>query len=829
MGTPERRFNGIKKNSIEPQRDSAGCRADIMQIRMSASDKNRARGAIDVMSMVTLAGLILLSGLVVSLYTVSVGHLKIRAASQDSVKQATWLAVERLATIYVDDPTFGRVGLCDVVENESLNQRPMTSLNKLYATLRLDQAIAKEANLAYMQQLVVADIARVKQLESKLQTRLYTSIAPSPSDKTNSIYAIANALMESTKTQTESLVDLRVKLGTLEPIRFTSGMPASPSITPPRFIQDGQYQAQVAIPLNGTSSCNFYQLAKQTTFAEPLDFKATSHGVTPSAVLVEATFRTSERNQKIDIVKTRACCAVLGSTLPKSTESVLLVSYPQGMPTTFKRLTDILVAKGKHAGAWQQASDGDVPGTGKLTAATGIETAEMAPKQAFETAFYHWVRALGPAVRPEKIDAMLAYEWKPSENPELNASSEMPPPNSALTKDTGARQFAFINQSGPGEAGQRALKNAFEATHATPLPKSAIPLQVDALGQCNISGRHGYDEKLINDFLEALYNTNLSSAESARVANSVIIRLTGAITEMDRSIQLSTEELNSIQTRLSRSEEVADSEMPLLIRGKNQLRAVIELQRNKRKEYAIVKKRAEVVLDNAAYTAKATFDLCSNITSYAKDGIYRTETPAGFLIGKDLIFSPQAAPVTESEIYKNEDSGEQSSWTSKKFNVMGRTTPGTMVEGVAAKVVRLTVAEAAKPTFLMFDSRQLTGDRTTNVTVLGTSPFTGTGIPKGELVYYAQDALETGTKPAVGWSVLIRDLIANQGSHPLSGSSGFTGGSDLSIGSHPGLAVEIQMRSPVPILPNLPLGNYLVDLSTDSRVSQIPPLPATML
>jgi hypothetical protein len=92
--------------------------------------------------------------------------------------------------------------------------------------------------------------------------------------------------------------------------------------------------------------------------------------------------------------------------------------------------------------------------------------------------------------------------------------------------------------------------------------------------------------------------------------------------------------------------------------------------------------------------------------------------------------------------------------------------------------------------------------------------------------------LTTGQNPTVGWSLLVRDAVAMRGygGAPLaSRRTNWCLGEDRAVSECPGLAVEIQIRSPIPLIPDLPVGSVIVSPTTHESVSQIPPMPENML
>jgi hypothetical protein len=113
--------------------------------------------------------------------------------------------------------------------------------------------------------------------------------------------------------------------------------------------------------------------------------------------------------------------------------------------------------------------------------------------------------------------------------------------------------------------------------------------------------------------------------------------------------------------------------------------------------------------------------------------------------------------------------------------------------------------------------------------------FDNIPIPPGQLLYYCQSAMETGADPKVSWSVLLRDLVAAKSSTSAEESVGSPIGSqqkgwcDEHDGPCPGVACELQIRSPLPILTQFGEDSYLRNPSTKVQVPQIPPVPPDML
>ncbi|MBI2812120.1 MAG: hypothetical protein HYX67_14990 [Candidatus Melainabacteria bacterium] len=123
------------------------------------TSKRAIQGSSELLSAAPLALLVVLYGVIISSYTVVVHQFTARGTAEECVKRAALLAAARLGQVAVEDPVFGRVGLCDV-DNDSNPARRITSLNSIYATLRLNYLLARRLSLPYVDQLIYDDIKR---------------------------------------------------------------------------------------------------------------------------------------------------------------------------------------------------------------------------------------------------------------------------------------------------------------------------------------------------------------------------------------------------------------------------------------------------------------------------------------------------------------------------------------------------------------------------------------------------------------------------------------------------------------------------------------------
>src|SRR5262249_33174857 len=152
---------------------------------------------------------------------------------------------------------------------------------------------------------------------------------------------------------------------------------------------------------------------------------------------------------------------------------------------------------------------------------------------------------------------MLSARWEQVERPSNLSSGEtsVSPINSCLAKDSPARTSALLEQSYPGVVRQTALSNAFAKTElgaadVTQDHASALPLFVDASGNCNLPGTRGFDETFTKDFLSAVYDTNLSALESIWTAKYMSDKCSSQKPKAEERVMIDRQELSSINNRI---------------------------------------------------------------------------------------------------------------------------------------------------------------------------------------------------------------------------------------------------------------------------------------
>jgi hypothetical protein len=793
-------------------------------------------------SLVGIVALVLLSTIISTAYVMSVHYFALQGRRQNAVEQAALLAIEEMSLISTDDPRFGRIGLCD----RGNGPARVLGINTLMASLRLDLLIAEKQGLRNIASMVTADleaadIVRAKLREQLLKEAFAEEPAAQASGEGTSIWSqVGKVLDQSTRNTGEKLTTYSVSVGHLTKPMVT--------ITPApdfeqTFAREGSYLSGIDIALPHGRPLRFTEIKPRATFVDPKLFTPEPQYLPPSVVRVTATFDVPAQGKDPARRVVRTACVVLGARYEPPEPASLLISFPFGAPPQFKSLRSLLgFSNWTGSGTWLQSQHGPVPGNGHLSDTTDDTAASVLPQSAIQMAFYHWLLQCGPALKLDRVRELLDSPW-PLATAEGEAANRQ---NSALTHDTGARSYAVINQSGPGGTGQQLLSEAFRAKPSSrSFPASALPLFIDQEGNCNLPGRQGLDRAFVLSFINDLYETNLSSIESHNVARTVLNRMNLAIEQQLINVSMEKEELHSIDQRLSRLRaaelRTTTAKSAELLQQENLRKLKVEaVERiNQRlKEHEAVRDRARLALRNADTAWLATWEIGSKLNFYTKGGLHRVGSPVfGYLLSGKQVFIPQKAPISEDDIYAQHggtSSPSLSAFLSAKYQVLVNADEKYIVEGLPLPDARqrFHAPSSAPPSFFAWTSAQLSSDQKLETRTLRQSPFDNSGIATDQLAYLAANALRTGQSPEVAWSLLIRDEVAYKGrgrGEPVLGHQGWCSQNTLTFEQCPGLACEIQMRAPLPILRDLPAGPSVTGPGEAQRVSLIPPTPLSML
>ncbi len=801
---------------------------------------------------------------IIALYVLWIGMSGHHKRNADSAAVAALYAAQQLSQIHVENATFGRVGLCDEAADVSgtFSYAPMqsrcTGINTIYKTLAVDTAIAKHLKRPVMLDLIGKDLVQAKKVENELSMRLHEAAEPDvmeaqTSDASSQMYANTNAkpnniyrdvyrMLAADKSSPDlSLIEVRLKLG-----RYRSS----------------------------TASADAWPSGKTRLIEQAERFEPVKKGQAPYAVLVEAVFQTKPKNGSEQITNvSKKYCAIISAPQQAPVKSTLVLNFPDGAPPAFDCAMDLVTSaalSGGGNGDWQQVVGNEVPGKGSLAPSLQPVLPGMSAGDAFSVALYHWLKRQGPAVDERQFYALLNAKWNSSaslmkyQREPANGQEGNATPNSCLAIDTGARQYAILNQTGPGGIGQNALGKAFDIYNGTlasasmaTYPQNALPLFVDQDGKCNLSGRHDYNDKFVNEYLKAVYDTNIAAIESAAVSRMVIARISAQLSRLDQKIYIDKQELNSVINRLNRTGQDVPAGKPgaapnevarqnSLIKEKiDTLKASIASEEEERAKLRATNKLAQQATKTANRVGSSTYELCAQAFKICKDGIYKIEKPnSAYLISRKFIFTPQTKPVDESDFFKSESeiSALSRPWLTSGFDVITaiENSPGKtdtlVVEGKKyAEFAAANSLQKADTKVVFLTTDELFSTTTPRPMVFNFYPFGNIRIPGGQLFYYCKDAMRTGAAPAVSWSVVIRDLVASIGQTSQGSPTGEPIPSDQPdwckvSDQHecPGLACEFQLRTPLPVITNSS-ETSLTNPVNNAQLQQIPPVPADML
>lgn len=820
----------------------------------------------------------LASSILICSYVIAIGMINLPKSDVDPLGRAAEVAAQELSNVTIEHPVFGRVGLCDTQEGEGADATRTTGANTLMARLRHAAIVAGLIDNASLLRLANQDIDAMRRLKIDLKTKLEQAIGAnekqdSQGEGAQTLYARVYKVLEGAYRNELKLVEVKIILG-----RINSQTASRTKIQAPlserntSFVEDGFYRAYARVPVPGSSEpIIFYPEGDGITPIAEAEFNPVELTTTPSAVLVEAVYEPKDTTKEKK-TKTKSACALVGQKAPPPYPTALAFRFPDCIPPQFKTPSDVLsFTAWKGTGNWQQAAGGSVPGDGHLGPALN-PVLSMDAGKAIELTVYQWLRQLDASTDPEKIAALLKHPFSEAERIASSRNSNFDSninANSCLVQDTGAREFAILNQTAAGELGQEALARSLSiGSKRSAPPPSSIPLFIDGAGNCNLCGRVGFDKRLVEDFLEAVYDTNLAAIESRSIANQIQARSARVQHQLEQRLFVKKQELKSVDEAIKRltpetkpedkaSAEALDIKLLPFVDKRKLLFEIVERDQKQREQLIAVGRLARQASRTAEQIAVTTFDLCTRANATMREGLFRvspTERRQGnllFLIGTRTVFAPYSRPVLESEFYDavsqearsdTSSSAEtsRSPWLRKDFSVVANIEtmfPDTSHLTVEGKNLSVALSETdvlpkASRATIVLDSRLALGStKRTRLLDFEGYPFIDMPLPEGKLIYYSKSALKTGSAPVVSWSVLIRNMVnirdsRAQRAQPVSLSEWCK---QSEPGGCPDLAAEIQIRTPLPAIKDMPPGAIVSNPISGLRAQQIPPLPPEML
>lgn len=775
----------------------------------------------------SLVALMSLYSILIAAYSLIIGTRFAPQSSRSDVEGAALDVARALASVSVPSRRFGPVRLCDTVSDTGMNT---PGLNTLAATVRLDGLIAKRLQLKHITALVDKDAEELEHLNKELAHSLYRVIQPNyymeSAGERVSIYERAYKAVNR-GAQGRTLVGLKLSLGKLQSFALNSMTPSTrvSGMESLKYDDGKYYVCHLPVPVSDDSCVSFYELAPEPTLVDHSQFAEGAPSETSSVVLLEATFESFDNSGFKKIITRESSCAVVGGSPIKPVDGALVLSFPSGGLDKFSSLKDFANCNDwRRSGEWQQAVDGAVPGDGHLAPPLGIEAANAPPGEAIALCIYHWLISMGPSLNIDLVEKMFSAPFS------FSAAGPQPKTqtyysNSAIVRNTGAARFALLSQTKPQGLGQQILSTAF--SRPISYPASALPMAVDHDGNCRIPGRNDCDAKLICDFLEHLHKTNVAAIETKAVSEIVIKRVENARQECYAKISALGEEKRSLS-----------GVSPAVLAQLEERIATEEARGAKYSRVANLAVRASV---NAKRTVDATYEMASELGRYASLGLDRVtgDTSCGYILSRSLVFVPHVKPMSETDLYEVAEAKPGKAvvacdWLKDSFEVAETPDESMRVSGTPIVQFWQEAPNALNniPGFVVLSSGELRGKGKGRPCVLNFSPFTAGGVGRSQLLYYAPEAVSSGGAPEVRWSLLIRDLVAFQDTdsgHPPPAESPSWWADSHMNGEVPVLCGEIQIRTPVPNILNIPSGSSVQNPNLRESIPLVPPMPAELL
>ncbi len=809
-----------------------------------------------------------ITGAVMAAYILLLNLVNQSHPSRAPVKDAALISARELRQIAVHHPSFGLVGLVDAQtegeleesEAQDHHQGRIRSLNSVKAAILSSLIVARKLNDPTMEEHIRQDLESLEAIESQILERLRLAInGEGPGTTSGSVYRAVRKEIERGSPTNLLLKEVKIQLG----LYRGKDVPMVTSICPPSQLaeqanQQGQFKNDIPVATCADNKICFHQTAARTQLFDSANFLAAAPGVTPSAVLVEAHFQSKDAPDKASEI-TKQSCATLGTEQLAPGKSCLVLRFPHGVPSQFRTTRDLHSRSyWSQKGEWQQANGGSVPGDGLLQPTLEPVLPAMDPGEALSICLYHWMRQMHPAPDPEAVLAMLDTKL-------VDESAVRPTQtriNSCLVQDTGARERAFIKGTGPRSEGQKALMSCFAySSNESEFPQEAVPLYVDSNGKLNLSGVSGFDMPLIQKYLDAVYDTNMAAMESLAMTNALVKKVHAELQALEHSLPIKEQANVSLANQLERltrdtgaKQETQDKVTGELERVRSQLatsKTEVELLKDRRHDLKTVVRLAKTAKNNANAVAMRTFEVSSSNLALLKGGLHAFDPPVeAFLLGRKEVFFPITKPVRQEDFFEHarwerrKEGSHDNPWLQPTVKIIAQwknafddetsTTPAT----ISGKPLSTVLAEVESlnewhPLTVVFDADELTKKAIVTAHRTPDYPFNGLPVPAGQTFFFCKQATTTGENNSVVWSVAMRDAVShrNKGEGlPIRTMDGAWGHSMVpAIAESPGLAIEFQLRRPLPANRLLPSGETITDPVYGRKIWQIPPVPGSMM
>jgi len=749
-------------------------------------------------------------GVIVVFYMQVLSKVSQTQLKEDPLDRTAKLIAQSLSEQKIKSATFGNLTIADLDETKA-------AIKNAYS-FAVDMNQAKSID-----KLVLLDLDELQELENTLAQNLQEDISEQ------------GAITKYAIEQFKSRLPAQSKLFSLK-ISFGSGKEKDPAVSlikvarkehQSTFCQSGFYKTNFPVELktsSGERQFFFHKLYDKTEIFEPEEFVYVTPDVVPSSIFLEAIIEQSD-NTKATRRIIKQTCATIGSSQTKKPRLCFTFRFPQGLPQSIK-LIDFLDSKSwQKNGEWYQASKGPVPGRGELGPAVNTALFNQNPSEALMVGLYHFLRQnhARENIDPEHLKNLLSAQIKSiSQYPSAKV-------NSCLLTDA----MLPLNKDPIKQDWQKGLYDLFEyQERLAELPSDAFPIVLDIKGHANIAGRNRYDQKLISDYLNALYKTNLAALETLEISRLVMGNANAKITNIKMELLAREQELKALSLK-------RDKDSQRLSRLET-IQSIIKNDNENINQLISQFKQARLAGKNAQIAILRTFDLASHNLKMCRGGLHRIDNrPDKFLLSRKDVFQTCAIPLSDQNLIEsakgkkiNDDEGGR--WLQKDFSTLSSWQTLNAADTIDRKPLDMVLAEVEhidcpQPLTILLT--------TENLYTSYASPYVFAGLPVSEdqLFYYAPMSLNK--QENVFWSASVRDLVnqsrVNQILQARSPAqfvkADFSPALKLTEGNYPLMAGEFQLRRPiVKDLKDL-AGIVLRDSSWKKESPIIPPVPLDML
>ena len=390
--------------------------------KVNEMQKRAKRGSVLIVILLTAISMVLCLYFAVDL---GVGITGARQ-SHSAIEAAALAAAQELSAVVIKDPYFGYISLSDRpptaehLRGADGEPCPVTSINTLIASARLQMLIALALENELMQEMARRDLAQARRAAGELEKHLGEALSKNCKNKYQDSngreikpYAVAEAVFRRTlegKDRADSISEkqeLRLELGYCPGTGTTvTPLPEPPGQKPisARFNTTVNYQPSKNYPLGGE---DFYlaavgpqaSLVGTKTFSRP-------DGKHISSIVRASTTRqvSSLARQDLSMALNQAACAQPAAEGQATTAGSLLVDLPAGKISNFQTLFDLIAARPDTAFPLPVLSpqQGDYPDEAAPPVLEG-GTACMTARELFSVGLYDWLRTAGARIDPDSV------------------------------------------------------------------------------------------------------------------------------------------------------------------------------------------------------------------------------------------------------------------------------------------------------------------------------------------------------------------------------------------------------------------------------------------